>query len=48
MYYISEKLKKEIDDAGCIGIEFQPAELSSFEWIHGGERDKIYRNNMFK
>lgn len=23
-YYISEKLKKEIEDAGCTGIEFEP------------------------
>ncbi|MDP5201330.1 imm11 family protein [Flavobacterium sp. DG2-3] len=42
MYYVSEKLKKEIEDAGCTGIEFQPAELSSIEWSHGGEREKIY------
>ncbi len=43
MYIISEKLKKEIEDAGCTGIEFQPVELSLNEWlIHGGEREKIY------
>ncbi|MDL2141949.1 hypothetical protein QQY79_05415 [Flavobacterium tructae] len=41
-YFISEKLKKEIEDAGCTGLEFKPAELSLTEWLHGGEREKIY------
>lgn len=41
-YVVSEKLKKEIDDANCIGIEFQPIELSTNEWLHGGERERIY------
>jgi len=42
-YIVSEKLKKEIEDAGCTGIEFQPVELSYNEWtIPGGEREKIY------
>lgn len=41
-YVVSEKLKKEIEDAGCNGIEFQPIELSIHEWLHGGEREKIY------
>ena len=40
---VSEKLKKEIEDAGCTGIEFQPIELSYNEWTApGGEREKIY------
>jgi hypothetical protein len=25
-YYISEKLKNEIEEAGCTGIEFEPVE----------------------
>jgi len=41
-YIASEKLKKEIEDANCTGIEFQPIELSLNEWLHGGEREKIY------
>ncbi|MDP5201331.1 imm11 family protein [Flavobacterium sp. DG2-3] len=41
-YVVSEKLKKEIEDAECTGIEFQPIELSLSEWLHGGEREKIY------
>jgi len=42
-YVVSEKLKKEIEDAGCTGIEFQPVELSLNEWLQdGGEREKIY------
>jgi len=41
-YVVSEKIKKEIEDAGCTGIEFQPVELSLNEWLHGGERDLIY------
>lgn len=41
-YFVSEKLKQEIEDAGCTGIEFQPAELSSVEWFYEGEREKIY------
>ncbi|MEG2334861.1 hypothetical protein [Chryseobacterium sp.] len=27
-YLVSEKLKQEIEDAGCTGIEFQPSYLS--------------------
>jgi len=42
-YYVSEKLKKEIETAGCTGIEFQPSELRYNEWLApGGEREKIY------
>ena len=42
-YIVSEKLKKEIEDAGFTGIEFQPIELSYNEWsAPGGEREKIY------
>lgn len=41
-YVVSEKLKKEIEEANCTGIEFQPIELSLTEWLHGGEREKIY------
>ncbi|WP_016990873.1 imm11 family protein [Flavobacterium sp. ACAM 123] len=39
----SENLKKEIEDAGCTGLEFQPIELSYNEWTApGGEREKVY------
>lgn len=42
-YVVSEKLKKEIEDEGCTGIEFQPVELSLNEWLMpGGAREKIY------
>lgn len=42
-YYVSEKLKNEIENAGCTGIEFQPSELSYNEWTKpGGERERIY------
>lgn len=41
-YVVSEKLKKEIEEANCTGIEFQPIELSLTEWLHSGEREKIY------
>jgi hypothetical protein len=42
-YFVSEKLKQEIEVARCTGIEFQPSELLFNEWsISGGERDKIY------
>lgn len=41
--FVSENLKKEIENAGCTGIEFQPAELSLNEWLMpGGEREKVY------
>jgi hypothetical protein len=43
IYFVSEKLKKEIEDADCTGIEFQPIELSFNEWtMPGGEREKLY------
>lgn len=42
-FIVSEKMKKEIEDAVCTGIEFQPTELSYNEWTApGGEREKIY------
>lgn len=42
-YYVSEKLKMTIEDAGCTGIEFQPIELSYNEWTAlNGEREKNY------
>jgi hypothetical protein len=42
IYFVSEKLKKEIEDVGCTGIEFQPIELSLTEWLHGGQRERVY------
>lgn len=42
-HIVSEKLKQEIENAGCTGIEFQPIELSYQEWTApNGEREKIY------
>ena len=42
-YLVSEKLKQEIEEAGCTGIEFQPSELSYSEWTApGGERERVY------
>ena len=40
-YLVSEKLKHEIEDAGCTGIEFQPSEISFNDWL-STEREKIY------
>ncbi|KAF2518771.1 hypothetical protein E0W68_08460 [Flavobacterium salilacus subsp. salilacus] len=42
-YFVSEKLKKEMEDAGCTGIEFQSSELSYHEWVkRDGPRDEVY------
>lgn len=42
-YYVSEKLKKVIEEAESKGIEFQPSELSYDEWVTSeGEREKTY------
>lgn len=42
-YVVSEKLKSEIESAGCTGIEFRPIELTLDEWLaEGGPREKIY------
>ncbi len=41
MYFISDKLKQEIEEAECTGIEFQPSYLSLNEWLHN-EREKTY------
>lgn len=40
-YFASEKLKQEIEESGCTGIEFQPSHLSLNEWLHS-EREKFY------
>lgn len=43
IYFVSEKLKQEIEDAGCTGIEFQPIEFNYKEWTApGGAREKNY------
>ena len=48
-FYVSEKLKQEIEVAGCTGIEFQPIELSYNEWVvSGGKREKIYMPGYFR
>ncbi|RNA62124.1 hypothetical protein D1631_09370 [Chryseobacterium nematophagum] len=39
-YYVSEKVKQEIEKERCTGLEFQPSYLSYFEWRK--EREKIY------
>lgn len=39
---VSERLKEEIENKGCTGIEFRPIELSLQEWLQGGEREKNY------
>ena len=41
-YVVSERLKSEIEIAGCTGIEFMPIELTLNEWLQGGKREKIY------
>lgn len=42
-YIASEKLKNEIEHAGCTGIEFQSVELTLDEWLaQEGPREKIY------
>ena len=42
-YFVSERLKKEIEENQCTGIEFQPIGLSINEWlIKGGERERTY------
>jgi len=39
-FYVSEKLKNEIEEAGCTGIEFQPSELSYNDWVARGGEEK--------
>ncbi|MDY0986682.1 hypothetical protein SOM12_04590 [Flavobacterium sp. CFBP9031] len=41
-YIVSEKLKINLEEENCTGIEFMPIEIQLSEWLHGGERDKIY------
>lgn len=42
-YIVSEELKKEIENTGCTGIEFQPVELTYDEWTApAGERERTY------
>lgn len=42
-YFVSERLKKIIEENNCTGIEFMPSEFSFQEWFRGGgEREKIY------
>lgn len=40
-YVVSEKLKKEIEEANCTGIEFMPVGLTLNEWLYN-EREKVY------
>ena len=39
---VSERLKNELEKNYISGIEFKPLELSIYEWMHGGEREKTY------
>ena len=39
---VSERLKIEIEKEGLTGMEFRPIELSIYDWLHGGERERIY------
>jgi hypothetical protein len=39
---VSKRLKTEIENQGCTGIEFRPIELSLREWYDSSEREKIY------
>lgn len=41
-YVVSEKLKEEIEDSGCTGIEFMPLDMKLSDWLQGGEREKVY------
>ncbi len=41
-FVVSEKLKLEIENAKCSGIEFQPYDLSFNEWIDSRERKNVY------
>lgn len=41
-FIVSEKLRNEIEKSGCMGIEFQPVELSLNEWLHDGARERVY------
>lgn len=41
-YIVSDKLKNEINNAKCTGIEFMPVEIRLVEWLQGGVRKKYY------
>ena len=41
-FVVSEKLKKEIEDSQCTGIEFMPVEMKLTEWLQGGKREDYY------
>lgn len=42
-FFVSEKLKKEIESQSCTGIEFQPSHLTRSEWLkRDGPRDQVY------
>ncbi|WP_316851669.1 imm11 family protein [Pedobacter agri] len=40
-YFVSERLKKVIEEQSLTGIEFKPSELNLGEWL-GGTRERIY------
>ncbi len=40
---VSQRLKEEIEEQGCTGIEFRPIEISLQDWLkRDGPRDQIY------
>lgn len=41
-YVVSEKLKNDIENERCEGLEFKPLEISLQDWYHNGKRDEIY------
>jgi hypothetical protein len=42
-YLVSEKLKQHLEAESITGIEYQPLNLSSNEWLGpGGERERLY------
>jgi hypothetical protein len=42
---VSERLKEELENADCTGIEFRPIEFSLQEWYQSGERERKYGKN---
>ena len=41
-YIVSEKIRNNIEQENCTGIEFMPIEIQLSQWLQGGEREKFY------
>jgi len=41
-YVVSERLKNEIENTKCTGLEFMPLGMRLTDWLQGGAREKIY------